>query len=391
MSVRTLDQAVGTLPLEDFRAALRAFLTDHHPGAEPSDPDRRLAMQRLWAATLHDHGWAAPGWPRPWGGMDLPLEHLVAYYEEMATARAPAHPSPNAFIVGPTILAFGTDAQRQRFLRPIVRGEELWCQGFSEPGAGSDLPALRTRAVRSGGSYRVNGQKVWTSRAMTADWMFALVRTGDDRAGRDGLTYLLIDMQSPGLTVRPLRDMTGGAWFGEVFLDDVEVPVDQRVGGEGEGWRLARHSLGHERSTSRAGMVVRYQRIVAELIELARSGGVTGDPLMRQRLAEISISTQLLRMTFERVMGAMRSGQDPGPASSVSRLFLGTFEQQLHELAVDILGPSGMLAADEPLLGDAGRWMWGFLNTRASTIGAGTAEIQRSTIAERVLGLPRSP
>jgi alkylation response protein AidB-like acyl-CoA dehydrogenase len=372
----------------DFRLELREFLSSHHPGAGPDDPAGRLEHQRRWAATLADHGWAAPAWPVQWGGMDLPLGLLVAYHEELALARVPAAPSPNAFIVGPTIMAHGDDWQRERFLRPIVRGEELWCQGFSEPGAGSDLPSLRTEAVRAGDDYVVTGHKVWTSKAMTADWMFALVRTDPASKGRRGLSYVLIDMRSPGLTVRPLRDITGGTWFGEVIFDAVRVPAGQRVGPEGEGWRIARHSLGHERSTSRVAQVVRYRRVVDELIDLARTSGRTADPVVRQELAAAAIGVRLLGMTFERVMGQVLRGQDPGPASSISRLFLATFEQRLHEVAVSLLGANGMLAADGGSASD-GRWVWGFLNTRASTIGAGTSEVQRSTIAEGVLGLPR--
>jgi alkylation response protein AidB-like acyl-CoA dehydrogenase len=235
--------------------------------------------------------------------------------------------------------------------------------------------------------YVVNGQKLWTSRAMAADWMFALVRTGDVASRQRGLTYLLIDLKSTGITIRPLRDMTGGAYFGEVFLDDVRVPVTQRVGDENNGWRIARTSLGHERSTSRIGMVIRYRRVVAELIDLAREQGLNEDPVVRERLAEVVTGCRLLAMTFERIMASVLKGDEPGPASSVSRLFLATFEQRLHELAIDLLGPTGMLAAADERNPQCGRWTWGFLNTRASTIGAGTAEIQRNTIADGVLGL----
>jgi alkylation response protein AidB-like acyl-CoA dehydrogenase len=385
------DDAAGiaALPEAAFRRALATFLARAHPGPEPRDQGERLAFQRSWAATLYEHGWAAPSWPRRWGGMELPVDKLVPYYEEMALAQVPSLPSPNAYIVGPSILTFGNDAQRARFLPPIVRGEELWCQGFSEPDAGSDLPSLRTSARLLGDAYLVNGQKVWTSKALTADWIFVLARTGPVEARQRALTYLLIDLRSPGVTVRPLRDMTGGTYFGEVFFDDVLVPTDQRLGAENDGWRIARHSLGHERSTSRIGMVVKYRRVVAELLDLARSEGVDADPRMRQQLAELVIGARLLAMTFERVMANVLRGTDPGPASSISRLFLASFEQQLHETAIRVIGAAGMLGAQDPALPEHGRWTWGFLNTRASTIGAGTSEVQRNTIAEQVLGLPR--
>jgi alkylation response protein AidB-like acyl-CoA dehydrogenase len=321
--------------------------------------------------------------------MDLPVRLQLVYHEEMARARVPSHPSPNSFIVGPAILAHGTEQQKERFLPPIVRADELWCQGFSEPEAGSDLASLRTRAVRNGDEYVVTGQKVWTSRATEADWMFALVRTGPAGSRGDGITYLLIDMASPGLTVRPLRDMTGGAFFAEVFLDGVRVPVEGRVGEENGGWAITRTSLGHERSTSRVAMAIRYRRIVDELVALARTQGGTSDPLLRQELARVEADVRLLTLTFARVAAAVAQGGEPGPASSVSRLHLARFEQRLHELALSVCGAAGMLAADAADVPERGRWTYGFLKTRASTIGAGTAEIQRTTIAEQVLGLPR--
>lgn len=323
--------------------------------------------------------------------MDLPAGLQLVYHEEMARARVPAHPSPNSFIVGPAILQYGSPEQKERFLRPIVRADELWCQGFSEPGAGSDLAALSTRAVREGDEYVVTGQKVWTSRATVADWMFALVRTGPPGSRSEGITYLLIDMASPGLTVRPLRDMTGGAFFAEVFFDEVRVPLSQRVGQENGGWAIARTSLGHERSTSRVAMAVRYRRVVDELFALARKLDRAGDPVVRQDLARLEADVRLLALTFARVSAAVARGEEPGPASSVSRLHLAQFEQRLHEMAVSLCGPAGMLGAAAADVPERGRWTWGFLKTRASTIGAGTAEIQRSTIAEQVLGLPRDP
>jgi alkylation response protein AidB-like acyl-CoA dehydrogenase len=377
--------------LAHFRTELRAFLATNRPGRPPADRAARLHHEREWAALLADRGWAAPAWPRRWGGMELPVADQLVYHEEMARARVPTHPSPNSFIVGAAILRHGTDVQRERFLRPMLRGDELWCQGFSEPGAGSDLASLRTRAVRDGDAYTVTGQKLWTSRAADADWMFTLVRTGTAEAGQEGISYLLVDMRSPGLSVRPLRDMTGGAFFAEVFLDGVRVPMANRVGDENQGWLITRTSLGHERSTSRVALAVRYRRVVDELIALARTLGRTGDPVVRQRLARIEIDVRLLVLTFARVAAAVAAGGEPGPASSVSRLFLAGFEQRLHELAVELTGAHGLLAAGDAHAVERGRWTWGLLKTRASTIGAGTAEIQRTTIAEQLLGLPREP
>jgi alkylation response protein AidB-like acyl-CoA dehydrogenase len=379
----------GTQSEEAFRRELRRFLAEHHPGRPPREAAARLRFERDWAAFLADAGWAAPAWPKEWGGMDLPAGHQLVYHEEMALARVPAHPSPNSFIVGPAIMRHGTPEQMERFLPPIVRADELWCQGFSEPEAGSDLASLRTRAVRDGDEYVMTGQKAWTSRAQQADWMFTLVRTGPPGSGPAGISYLLIDLATPGITVRPLRDMTGGAFFAEVFFDEVRVPVENRVGEENGGWAIARTSLGHERSTSRVAMAVRYRRVVNELFALARQRGLASDPLVRQRLAATEIDVRLLALTFGRVAAAVARGEEPGPASSVTRLFLAQFEQRLHELAVTLTGAAGLLAAAAPEVPERGRWTWGFLKTRASTIGAGTTEIQRTTIAERVLGLPR--
>ena len=376
---------------QQFREELRRFLAEHRPGRPPREHAARLRFERDWAAVLADAGWAAPAWPKEWGGMDLPVGLQLVYHEEMALARVPAHPSPNSFIVGPAIMQYGNRAQMERFLPPIVRADELWCQGFSEPQAGSDLASLGTKAIRDGDDYVVTGQKLWTSRATEADWMFTLVRTGPPGSGPNGITYLLVDLATPGITIRPLRDMTGGAFFAEVFLDEVRVPLTHRVGDENGGWTIARTSLGHERSTSRVALAIRYRRVVNELFELAHRQGLADDPVIRQRLADAEIDVRILGLTFGRIAAAVARGEEPGPASSVTRLFLARFEQRLHELGLALTGAAGMLDATDPFVPERGRWTWGFLKTRASTIGAGTAEIQRTTIAEQVLGLPREP
>lgn len=320
--------------------------------------------------------------------MDLPLADQVVYYEEFAKVRRPSHPGPGIFVVGPTIIKHGTDEQR-RFLRPGLRGDIIWVQGFSEPEAGSDLPSLRTRAERDGDTYVVSGQKIWITNARNADWLFALVRTGSRESRQHGISYLLIDMASPGVTVRPLRDMTGGSSFCEIFLDHVRVPVANRVGEENGGWKIARTSLGHERSTAGVAQGMRYRRIVDELHQLARDLGRSQDPRVRQVLASIEIDVRLIILNNTRTLGTALAGSDPGPVSSIGRLMFTEFEKRLHEVAVDLIGAPSMLAPNDPHSVQRGRWVTGFLATRASTIGAGTAEIQRNTIAEQVLGLPR--
>jgi alkylation response protein AidB-like acyl-CoA dehydrogenase len=373
----------------NFRDELRAFLRSNDPGRGPKDPAERLAWQRQWAALLVDQGFAAPSWPKEWGGMDLSLTEQVIYHEEFAKVRRPAHPGSGIFVVGPTIIKHGTDEQREQFLRAGLRGDIIWVQGFSEPEAGSDLPSLRTRAERDGDEYVISGQKIWITNARNADWLFALVRTGSRESRQHGISYLLIDMASPGITVRPLRDMTGGSSFCEIFLDQVRVPVANRVGDENEGWKIARTSLGHERSTAGVAQGMRYRRIVDELYALAAEMGRNSDPRIRQLLAAIEIDVRLIILNNTRTLSTVLAGSDPGPVSSIGRLMFTEFEKRLHELAVDVIGAAAMLSPDDKHSVQRGRWVTGFLATRASTIGAGTAEIQRNTIAEQVLGLPR--
>ncbi|MET8978814.1 acyl-CoA dehydrogenase family protein [Streptomyces sp. NPDC004539] len=372
-----------------FRQRLRAFLTDHHPGRRPKDPAERLGWQKAWLATLYDAGWAGPSWPREHGGLDLDFAHQVVYQEEYARARVPGPLGTGLGIAAPTIVRHATEEQKARFLRPMLRADTIWAQGYSEPEAGSDLAALRTTARRDGDTYIVNGQKVWNSSADIADILFTLVRTGPPNSRQDGISYLLVDAHAPGVTVRPLRDLTGDAHFCEIFLDDVRVPVTDRIGPENGGWPLVRTSLGHERAAGAMNQAARYRRVLDELIHLARERGATADPLVRDRLADFETRVRIMRLTGMRTITDILTKGEPGPASSTSRLFIALFEQDLHEFAVDLLGPYGTLDRHDPHAVERGRWVWGFLRTRASTIGAGTAEIQRNTIAERVLGLPR--
>lgn len=375
---------------ERFRADLRVFLAEHHPGRPPKGRAEALAYARAWAATLEDHGYAGPAWPREYGGMDLSLTRQVVYYEEMTEAHVPGLPG-NGTIVAPTIIRHGTQTQKDRYLRPLLRAEEIWCQGFSEPDAGSDLPALRTTAIRRGDRYVVNGQKLWTTSLTIAQWMFALVRTGNVEDRAKGITYLLIDMSSSGLSTRSLRDISGGSHFGEVFFEDVEVPVEQRVGEENEGWSIARTSLGHERATAFVALAFRYRRVVDEVHRMAREIGRADDPLIRQRLAWMESAVRIVRLNGIRGLSHVLQTGEPSKSASADRLFATLFEQQLHEFVIDLLGVRGLLTRSNPQAQQRGKWLNGFLFTRASTIGAGTAEIQRNTIAEQTLGLPREP
>jgi len=376
---------------EKFRAEIRAFLADHAPGRPPKGKDARLRFARDWAATKFDHGFAGPSWPVEVGGMNLPFTQQVIYQQEMARARVPSHPGTGMEMVGPTIIKHGTPAQRERFIKPMLRADELWAQAFSEPGAGSDLPSLRTTAVRDGDDYVVTGQKIWNSNAEIADMFFALVRTGAPDSRQHGITYLLIDAHAPGVDVRPLRDLTGAAHFCEIFLDEVRVPVANRVGAENEGWRITRTTLGHERSAGALNQGAFYRRIMDELIALAKERGVTADAGVRRRLVDFDIRARLMEVNALRSISQTMVSGEPGPSSSISRLFNSEFEKELHEFATDLLGAYGALATDDEDAIQRGRWVGGMLRTRASTIGAGTAEIQRNTIAEQVLQLPRDP
>ena len=376
---------------EEFRKALSSWLTHHHPGQRPKDPAERLAWQKAWLAKLYDAGFAGPSWPREYGGMALPFARQVIYQEEYARARVPGPLGTGLGIVGPTLLTYGTDQQKRRFLPSMLRADTVWAQGFSEPEAGSDLPALRTTARRDGDEYIVNGQKVWNTAADIADILFTLVRTGSRESRAKGISYLLIDAHTPGVTIRPLRDLTGAADFSEIFFENVRVPVSNRIGEENDGWRLVRTSLGHERAAGTMNQAALYRRVLTELIELAKSRGATADPLVRDRLADFEIRVRIMRYQGMRTIESILTKGEPGPGASTSRLFITTFEQDLHEFAVDLLGAYGTLGRTDAHSVERGRWVWGFLRTRASTIGTGTSEIQRNTIAEQVLGLPYDP
>jgi acyl-CoA dehydrogenase len=376
----------------DWRGRLELLLAEFRrrqaDTARSGDKPDRIQVARAWHAELVDHQLAAPGWPREVGGLDLPLADQLDYYRMTTDAGAPPHPCPLSFILAPTLIAHGTKEQKDRFLTPLLRADEFWCQGFSEPGAGSDLSSLSTRAVRDGDVYRVTGQKVWTTMADRADWMFALVRTGSGEKPSDGITYLLIPMTSPGITVRPLRDISGAAHFAEVFLDDVAVPVDNVVGDEGAGWSIMRTSLGHERATAFLADEFKYRRTADRVIDLVVSQRLDYDRLVRQDVARLESGVRTIAANSARALAAVLRGEDPGGVASVNRLVKSEFEQHMHALALRAAGPYAALGSRASDAIDNGRWTFGYLMSRATTIGAGTAEIQRNTIAESVLGLP---
>jgi len=376
---------------KDWRTRLEALLADRAGRAQNARDGAkvdRIAAARAWHAELVDNGLAAPGWPASAGGLELPLQDQLDYYRMTTAAGAPPHPCPLSFILASTLIEHGTQAQRDRFLTPLLRADEFWCQGFSEPGAGSDLASLSTRAVRDGDAYRVTGQKVWTTMADRANWMFALVRTGPPGRSTDGITYLLIPMDSPGITVRPLRDISGAAHFAEVFFDDVKVPVENVVGVEGRGWSIMRTSLGHERATAFLADEFKYRRTADQVLKLIIEQRLDSDAQVRQDVARLESGVRAIAANSARALAAVLRGEDPGGVASVNRLVKSEFEQHLHALALRAAGPFAALGSRAPDAVDGGRWTFGYLMSRATTIGAGTAEIQRNTIAENVLGLP---
>jgi alkylation response protein AidB-like acyl-CoA dehydrogenase len=364
------------------------------PGSEHEAFDVRLAWDRHLAAS----GWSGLGWPVEHGGRGATLEQQVIFHEEYARAAAPVRVNHiGEELLGPTLIAFGTPEQRARFLPGIVAVRELWCQGYSEPGAGSDLAAVSTRAELvsgpDGDEWAVTGQKVWTSLAHLADWCFVLCRTGPGSTRHRGLSYLLVPMRQPGVEVRPIVQLTGTSEFNEVFFTGARTAAANLVGEPGEGWKVAMATLGFERGVSTLGQQVGFRRELERVIARARQTGAFDDPLIRDRITQAWIGLQIMRLNALRML---RSGADPGgsagsaeAAASIAKLFWGRWHRTLGELAIDVEGLDGLVAAAAPYeLTEAQRL---FLFSRADTIYGGSDEVQRTIIAERVLGLPREP
>jgi alkylation response protein AidB-like acyl-CoA dehydrogenase len=378
-----------------FRESVRRWLRENVPAeGPPAGVEARVAFARAWQRRLWEGGWAGLDWPRRHGGRGAgPVEQAI-YEEEYARARAPdlITLSVGTSLVGPVLIAHGSRAQRQRFLTPILRGDELWCQGFSEPEAGSDLASLRTRGELRGDEIVVTGQKLWTSFAQAADRCILVVRT-DPRAPRHrGLSFLLVDMRSPGIRVRPLREMTGEAWFNQVFFDGVRVPREDVVGEVHRGWEIVLTTLSHERGSS-----ARHARLAADLerlVALARAtprgdGVAASDPRLRQQLARFAGEIAILRAIAYRNASRLERVGRPGPEGSVMKLLWSGLEQRVREVALEVLGPAGLVPAGDPRAVEDGAWCHEFLWSRAATLYAGTSEVQRNILAQRVLGLPR--
>jgi alkylation response protein AidB-like acyl-CoA dehydrogenase len=363
--------------------------------ADHDDP-RRVDV-RTWLAAhpdpssqeLAEAGWVAPHWARPWGlGADQ-LSALVFHDElERSGIELPDNPIGIGW-AGPTIIAGGTRAQQERYLPPLLSGAEFWCQLFSEPDAGSDLASLQTRAVRRGDEYVVDGQKVWSTWADRADFGILLARTDPDAPKHAGISYFAVPMDTPGITVRPIREMTGECHFNETFFDGVRLPADALIGGENAGWSLARITLANERvNLTRGGVCWGMGPSADDLFALVRKQGGVADPLLRQRAARCWIEQEILGLLDQRIVAGLMAGRPPGPEGSIKKALADEWGQRLMELAKDLTGAGGVLTDQGPLGAPVDQWHWGFLFGRALTIGGGTAQIQRNILAERVLGLP---
>jgi len=387
-----------TPPQRAWRAEIRSWLVEHLPwqygqGLPPrfEDLDEEVAFLRAWQAELAGGGWVGVAWPESYGGRGAgPVEHFIVQ-EELARARAPEMVGRIGInLAGPTLLAHGSEEQKARWLPRILSAQDLWCQLFSEPGAGSDLASVATRATPVDGGWSVTGQKVWTSYAQFADWGICLARTDPAAPKHKGISYLVVDMHAPGVEVRPLVQLTGEAEFNEVFLTDVFVPTDQLIGPEHAGWRVANSTLSHERGTNPRQLVIHIQ-LLEELLRLADAGAAFDDVRLRQRLAQAYVEVRLFQLHNLRSISRLAKGREPGPEGSALKLYWSEMSKRFHDTSMAVLGPAAPLwkgADANP--GDAS-WQRSWLYYQASSIWAGTNEIQRNIIGERVLGLPRSP
>ncbi|HEX6603019.1 MAG TPA: acyl-CoA dehydrogenase family protein [Solirubrobacterales bacterium] len=369
---------------EQFRDELRAWLEDNDPGPEPEGEglDAVVGFRRDWQRKLHDAGWAGISWPSEYGGRGATMIEQAIFSQEMARADVP--PPANVLglaMGGPVVIAHGTEEQKQRYLEPILSGEEIWCQGFSEPESGSDLASLKTKAVKADGGWKVTGQKVWTTFAHESKWCMLVARTDPNVPKHKGLTYFICDMEQDGVEIRPLVQITGEAEFNEVFFEEAFIPDENLVGGEGNGWMVAITTLMNERAGLGGGAAVAVSRDLAALTDLVKEHGLENDPAIRARMADLLIGCEALRLGGMRAMTAQMKTGIPGPEGSIGKWEWATLNQSLTELACDILGPEG-LERGTP-------WTYRMLRSRANSIEGGTTEVMKNIVAERVLGLPR--
>ncbi len=371
-----------------FREELREWLGENPPDPEPpreGGEDAHYAWRRAWQRRLYDGGWAAPHWPVEYGGRGSTLTQSAIYFEEIGRARVPLPANVLGLLLGgPTVMVWGTDAQKEHHLAPILSGEEIWCQGFSEPDAGSDLAALKTRAVRDPAhpdEWIVSGQKVWTSGAQYAKWCMLVARTDADAPKHKGLTYFLMDMEQDAVQVRPLRQITGEAEFNELFIEDARIPDANVVGGVGNGWKVALTTLMNERAGLGFTLQIRLRQLLDDLLAEAAARGLLDDPLYADALADLHMRCESIRLlAWKGLTDTERYGQ-PGPEGSLVKWLWSETNQRLTQLAADIVGPQALTAGTS--------WSYELLRARGNSIEGGTTEILKNIVAERVLGLPR--
>jgi alkylation response protein AidB-like acyl-CoA dehydrogenase len=385
----------------EFRNEFRAWLKLNIPSdwEKHRNEDEMLAkfeFLRSWQKKMYEAGWVGIAWPKEYGGRGATLMEQVIFTEEMARAGAPNLANVLGLsLIGPTIIAYGTDAQKKRYLAKILSADEIWCQGFSEPNAGSDLANVRTDARLDGDRYIVNGQKVWNSYGWAADWGALLTRSDPNSAKHHGLSYILVDMKSPGVEVRPLRQMTGESEFCEIFFHDVRVPAENVLGKVGEGWNVAMGTLAHERATLGAGVQIVIKRQFDRLVELAHKTMRNGkpaaeDPVIRQKLGQCFTDIEIMRLNQMRAISRINQKGVPGPESSILKVFWTELNQRFQQIATELLGPYATLSKGDPHAIDDGQWAYTFLRARGNTIEAGTSEVQRNILGHMVLGLPKS-
>jgi alkylation response protein AidB-like acyl-CoA dehydrogenase len=379
---------------EAFRQEVKDWLGENlptewrHRGVGGYREDDEEEIQRDWQRRLHKGGWLKLAWPKAAGGREATPIMQAIYQEEMANAGAPAILGRlGVSLLAPTLLVHGSDWQRETYIEKILSGDLIFCQGFSEPNAGSDLAGLQTRAEKKNGKWVLNGQKIWSSGAHYADGSFLLARTDPTAEAHRGIGFFLVNMRQPGIEVRPIRQLTGGGEFSEIFLTDAEVEDRDLVGAPGDGWKTAMTTFGFERGG--LANASRFERAVSALAELTRSQGAGSDPVIRQRVAQARIEAHVFRMIGLRSLTRAQTGAPPGAEASMTKLYWSEMDKRIQETALAVQGPYGALAPESPWAVEDGRWQFGWMWAQAETIYAGSSEIQRNIIAERVLGLPR--
>jgi alkylation response protein AidB-like acyl-CoA dehydrogenase len=382
---------------EQFRDELRVWLEENDPGSEPEGEglDAVVSFRRDWQRKLHEAGWAGISWPSEYGGRGATLIEQAIFSQEMARADVP--PPANVLglaMGGPVVIAHGTEEQKKRYLEPILSGEEIWCQGFSEPESGSDLASLKTKAVKDGDDWVVTGQKVWTTFAQYAKWCMLVARTDSDAPKHQGLTYFLLDMEQEGVQVRPLVQITGEGEFNELFFEDARIPEENVIGGVGNGWQVAITTLMNERAGLAFAAVVGIQKALRQLADLANETRLNGhtaaeDGYYRQRIAQLYIEAETMRLNAYRGLTKTMESGTPGPEGSLGKWQWADINQAIAELALDIEGPYAALDRGADHAVDGGAWQYLYLRSRANSIEGGTTDILKNIIAERVLGLPK--